>query len=130
MSNLNSDDQLTTRAIVGCAMRVLNTLGNGLHEKPYENALCVEMEAQGIEFEQQPRFPIYYRSVQVGEYVPDLVVQRSVVVDTKTIETIGDLEVGRMLNYLRITGLDLGLIINFKNARLEWRHVWLRDHQR
>ena len=130
MSNLNSDDQVITRPIIGCAMRVINTLGHGLHEKPYENALCVELKTQGIPFEQQPRIPIYYRTVQVGEYVPDLIVERSVVVDTKTIEAIGDVELGRMLNYLRITGLTVGLIINFKRPKLEWRHVWLRDHHR
>lgn len=130
MSNLNSDDQVITRPIIGCAMRVINTLGHGLHEKPYENALCVELKTQGIPFEQQPRFPIYYRTVQVGEYVPDLIVERSVVVDTKTIEAIGGVELGRMLNYLRITGLTVGLIINFKRPKLEWRHVWLRDHHR
>jgi GxxExxY protein len=127
MSNLNSDDQPITRPIVGCAMRVINSMGHGFHEKIYENALCVEMSAQGIPFQQQPRYPIFYRDVQVGEYVPDLVVAESVVVDTKTIERIGDLEVGRMLNYLRCTRLEVGLIINFKRPRLEWRHVWNRE---
>lgn len=111
-------------------MRVINTLGHGLHEKPYENALCLELKAQGIKFEQQPSFPIYYRSEKVGEYVPDLVVMKCVVVDTKTIEKIGDLEVGRMMNYLRITNIEVGLIINFKKPRVEWRHVWMRDHHR
>lgn len=129
MTNLNSDDQEVTRPIVGCAMRVLNSLGHGLHEKPYENALCIEMKASGIGFEQQPRFPIYYRSELIGEYIPDLVVERAVVVETKTIERIGDVEIGRMLNYLRITGLEVGLILNFKRPRLEWRHVWLRQQQ-
>lgn len=129
MANLNSNDHEETRPIVGCAMQVLNTLGHGFHEKVYENALCVEMMAKGIPFEQQPRFPIYYRSVQVGEYIPDLIALSSIVIDTKTIERIGDLEVGRMLNYLRSTGLGIGLIINFKRPHLEWRHVWLRsDH--
>ncbi|MBL7962558.1 MAG: GxxExxY protein [Flavobacteriales bacterium] len=89
MSDLNADDQETTRPIIGRAMRVMNTLGHGFHEKPYENALCVVMRAQGIEFEQQPNFPICYRSVQVGLYVPDLIVQRSIIVDTKTIERMG-----------------------------------------
>ena len=127
MSNLNADDQEATRPIIGCAMRVLNTLGHGFHEKIYENALCVEMKVQGIPFQQQPRFPIHYRDVQVGEYVPDLIAMNSVVLDTKTIEGIGDIEVGRMLNYLRCTHLEVGLIINFKRPRLEWRHVWLRS---
>lgn len=107
-------------------MRVMNTLGHGFHEKIYENALCVEMAAEGIPFQQQTRFPIFYRSVQVGEYVPDLIVLGRIVVDTKTIERIGDQEIGRMLNYLRCTNLEVGLIINFKRPRLEWRHIWLR----
>lgn len=126
MPNLNSDDHEVTRPIIGCAMRVLNELGHGFHEKIYENALCVELRAQGIPYQQQPRFPIYYRRELVGEYVPDVVVREHVVVDTKTIESIGDHEIGRMLNYLRRTRLEVGLIINFKRPRLEWRHVWLR----
>lgn len=52
MANLNSNDHEETRPIVGCAMQVLNTLGHGFHEKVYENALCVEMKAKGIPFEQ------------------------------------------------------------------------------
>lgn len=127
MTNLNADDQPLTRPIIGCSMRVINALGHGFHEKVYENALCVEMAAQGIPFKQQPRYPIRYRGVEVGEYVPDLIVLDEVVVDTKTIESIGDMEIGRMLNYLRCTGLGVGVIINFKRPRLEWRHVWLRD---
>lgn len=126
MSNLNSEEHEVTRPIVGCAMRVLNALGHGFHEKVYENALCVEMGEQAIPFAQQPRYPIYYRSVLVGEYVPDLIAMERIVIDTKTIERIGDLEVGRMLNYLRSAQLEVGLIINFKRPRLEWRHVWLR----
>jgi len=126
--NTNSDDR--TKRIVGCAMTVLNTLGSGLHEKPYENALCIEMRIQGIPFEQQRRFPIHYRTELVGEYVPDLLVLGEVVVDTKTIEAIGDVELGRMINYLRITNMEVGLILNFKRPRLEWRHVWLRPEQR
>lgn len=110
-------------------MTVLNTLGHGFHEKIYENALCVEMKNLGILFRQQPRFPVYYRTVQVGEFVPDLIAFDSVVVDTKTIEAIGDPEVGQMLNYLRCTSLEVGLVINFKRPRLEWRHVWLKNQR-
>ncbi|MCB9169078.1 MAG: GxxExxY protein [Flavobacteriales bacterium] len=130
MTDLNTDHQELTRPIIGCAMTVLNTLGHGFHEKPYENALCVELEAQGIPFRQQPRYPIRYRSIQVGEYVPDLIVMEQIVVDTKTIESISDMEIGRMLNYLRIIGSEVGLLLNFKRPRLEWRHIWLRPHQR
>jgi len=115
--------------LVGCAMDVLNTLGHGLLEKPYENALVVEFDLQGIPYRQQPRFEVVYKQVKVGEYVPDLICFDRVVVDTKTIERIGDHELGQMLNYLRITGLQVGLIVNFKHARLEWKRVVLERNR-
>jgi GxxExxY protein len=114
-----------TRLIIGCAMEVLNTLGHGLLEKPYENALVVEFGLRGIPFRQQPRYDVIYKNVQVGEYVPDLVVYETVVVDAKVIERIGDHEVGQMINYLKITGLRVGLIVNFKYPRLQWKRVVL-----
>jgi len=114
-----------TRRIIGCAMEVLNTLGHGLLEKPYENALVVEFQLQGILYKQQPRFDVVYKGVKVGEYVPDLIVFDKVVVDTKVIEKITDNEIGQVLNYLKITGLKLGLVINFRRARLEWKRIVL-----
>lgn len=112
-----------TEAILGAAMEVLNTLGHGLFEKPYENALCVEFGLRGIPFEQQPRFPVVYKDVRVGEYIPDLIAFRQVVVDAKTIEQITDQELGQMINYLKITGLPVGLILNFKRPRLNWKRI-------
>ncbi|NDY41984.1 GxxExxY protein [Dissulfurirhabdus thermomarina] len=112
-----------TRRIIGCAMEVLNTLGHGLLEKPYENALVVEFQQQGIMCRQQPRFDVIYKGVKVGEYVPDLIVFDKIVVDTKVIDRITDHEIGQMLNYLKITGLPLGLILNFRRARLEWKRI-------
>ena len=111
--------------IVGCAMEVLNVLGHGLYEKPYENALVVEFRLRGIPFRQQPRFPVDYKGVQVGEYVPDLICFEQIVVDTKTVDRLGDHELGQMLNYLKITGLQVGLLLNFKRAKLEWKRVVL-----
>ncbi len=111
--------------IVGCAMEVLNTLGHGLLEKPYENSLAVEFGLQGIQFRQQPKFDVVYKSVIVGEYIPDLICFDQIVVDAKTIDQIGDHELGQMLNYLRITGLRVGIILNFKRAKLEWKRVVL-----
>ena len=87
-----------TFAIIGCAMEVSNEVGAGLHEKPYENALVVEFGLKGIRFDQQRRFPVTYKGVQVGEYVPDLIAESAVVVDAKVIERITDVERGQMLN--------------------------------
>ncbi len=111
--------------VVGCAMEVLNTLGHGLLEKPYENALVVEFGLQGIACQQQRKFDGIYKQVKVGEYVPDLICFGQIVVDTKTIDCIGDHELGQMLNYLKITGLRVGLLLNFKRAKLEWKRVVL-----
>lgn len=111
--------------IVGCAMEVLNTLGHGLLEKPYENALVVEFGLRGIPFTQQPRFDIIYKGVKVGDYVPDLIAFEKVVVDAKTIDHITDVERGQILNYLKITKLKVGLILNFKKPKLEWERLVL-----
>jgi GxxExxY protein len=111
--------------VVGCAMEVLNTLGHGLLEKPYENALVVEFQQKGIPYIQQPRFPVIYKTVNVGEYIPDLVVFDIIIVDTKTIEKIGNNEKAQIINYLKITGLRVGLLLNFKHSKLEWERIVL-----
>jgi GxxExxY protein len=116
--------------IVGAAMEVLNALGHGLHEKPYENALVVEFSLTKIPFEQQRRFPVVYKTVQVSEYVPDLIAHGAIIVDTKVIDRITDHERGQLLNYLRISRLSVGLILNFKRAKLEWERIVLSDHSR
>jgi GxxExxY protein len=111
--------------IVGCAMEVLNTLGHGLLEKPYENALAVEFRLRGLPFQQQPRFPVLYKSVNVGEYVPDLLVFNQIIVDTKVIEKLGNNEKAQIINYLKITGLRVGVLLNFKHAKLDWERIVL-----
>lgn len=109
--------------VVGCAMEVLNELGHGLLEKPYENALVVELGLRDIQVQQQSRYEILYKGVRVGEYIPDLITHGKLVVDTKVVERITNHELGQMLNYLKISGLKVGLILNFKSAKLEWKRV-------
>src|SRR5256712_9861262 len=111
--------------IVGCAIEVLNALGHGLVEKPYENALAVEFGLRKIPFRQQPSFNVLYKGHVVGLFVPDLIAFDSVVVDTKVIDRITDHERGLMLNYLQITGARIGVILNFKHAKLEWERIVL-----
>ena len=111
--------------IVGCAIEVLNTLGHGLIEKPYENGLVVEFGLRNIPFCQQPSFDVLYKGQKVGVFIPDLIAFDSVVVDTKVIERITDHERGLMLNYLRITRLRVGVILNFKHRKLEWERIAL-----
>lgn len=114
-----------TEKIIGFAFEVLNEVGHGLLEKVYENSLTVLFKQNGVAFDQQRRFAVLFRGIEVGEFIPDLIVFGSVIVDTKVIERITDYERGQMLNYLRITKLRVGLILNFKNARLEFERVVL-----
>jgi GxxExxY protein len=126
---MNSNESLILKEevyrVVGCAIEVLNGIGHGLHEKPYENALVVEFRPAGIPYVQQPRYLIVYKGVEVGEYVPDLIAFSAVVVDAKVIEAITDHERGKMINYLRITGHKVGMILNFRRAKLEWERIVL-----
>ncbi len=105
--------------VVGCAMEVLNSLGHGLLEKPYENALIVEFGLRNIPFKQQPSFNVMYKQILVGKFVPDLIVFNQIVVDTKVIDRITNHEQGQILNYLKITGLKVGVILNFRHSKLE-----------
>jgi GxxExxY protein len=116
------DGDLTYR-IIGCGMRVHGELGPGLREKPYENALAIELAEQAIPFAKQPSYPIFYHGNIVGDCQPDFVVAGEVVVDCKSIASIGDDELGQMLNYLRIAKLSIGLILNFRGRQLEFKRV-------
>ena len=119
--------------IVGCAIEVLNTLGHGLVEKPYENALAIEFSLRNVPFRQQPSLNILYKEHQVGLFIPDLIAFGTVVVDTKVIERITDHERGLMLNYLRSQPclLELSLILsepNWSGTDLFHKFVFIRVH--
>ena len=111
--------------IVGAAFEILNEVGHGFHEKPYENALAIEFATREIQIDQQRNYDILYKGQKIGLYVPDLIVFNSVIVDTKVIDHITDLERGQMLNYLRISKLRVGVILNFKHPKLEWERIVL-----
>jgi GxxExxY protein len=114
-----------THAVIGCAFEVLNQLGHGLNEKCYENSLVVEFRLRGIGFSQQRQFEVLYKRERVGLYIPDLIALDQIIVDAKVIDRINDHERGQMLNYLRITKLRVGLILNFKHPHLEWERIVL-----
>jgi GxxExxY protein len=114
-----------TERIIGFAFTVLNEIGHGLNEKVYEKALTVLFKLDGVAYDQQRRFPVLFRGVEVGEFLPDLIAFNSIIVDTKVIDRITDHERGQMLNYFRIAKLRVALLLNFKNPRLEFERVVL-----
>jgi GxxExxY protein len=83
----------------------------------------VEFGLRKVPFDQQRRFDVLYKKVRVGEYIPDLIAFDAVVVDAKVISEITDHERGQMLNYLKITGLRVGVILNFSKPKLEWERI-------
>jgi GxxExxY protein len=112
-----------TKQIIGAAMTVLNGLRPGLDEKLYENALVIELQVQGLTAQQQREFPVYYRGHYIGKLIPDLIVDNKVIVDPKVVTAFTDTHVAQMLGYLNITGLDVALLLNFKEAKLAWKRI-------
>jgi GxxExxY protein len=109
--------------IIGVAMEVLNELKPGLDEKLYERAISIELKRRGHSVSVQTSFPVYYRGELIGNLVPDLIVDNAVIVDPKVASCFTEAHVAQMIGYLNITRLDLALLLNFKNSRLEWKRV-------
>lgn len=112
-----------SRAVIGCAMTVLNALKPGLNEKAYENALVLELQAHRIAVEQQCRYEVRYRGVMVDLLVPDLIVGRRIIVDPKVVEDFNASHIAQMAGYLAVTELRLAMLLNFKHATLQWKRV-------
>jgi len=112
-----------TEDIIGAAMAVLNELRPGLDEKLYENALVIELQERGHSIEQQREYPVRYRGHFIGKLILDLIVDGKVITDPKVVTAFNDTHLAQMLGYLNITGLEVALLLNFKNAKLEWKRV-------
>ncbi|MEY2510295.1 MAG: hypothetical protein QOE26_1058 [Verrucomicrobiota bacterium] len=110
-------------AIIGIAMEVLNDLRPGLDEVLYERATVIELRRRGHTVEVQHSFPVFYRGELIGTLVPDLIVDSAIIVDLKVVKAFTETHVAQLLGYLNITGLELALLLNFKNARLDWKRV-------
>ena len=119
---MNSDVELTQQ-IIGAAYTVLNTLRPGLDEKLYERALIIELAQRDLRTVSQKQFTVHYRGQPIGLFIPDLVVEDRVIVDAKVVSEFQPVHVAQVLGYLRITGLYTGLLLNFKNPRLEIRRL-------
>ena len=110
-------------SIIGAAMTVLNSLKPGLDEKLYERALVIELRKRGHQAESQREFPVFYDGQHIGTLRPDLIIDGLVIVDPKVITAFHETPLAQMIGYLNITGLKLALLLDFKNAKLEWKRV-------
>ena len=119
------DDNLIYRdevyRIVGAAMNVSNILGSGFLEAVYQEALEIEFQDNGIPFESQKRIRISYKGrILEKDYIADFVCFDNIIVEIKAIKQITGIEQAQLINYLKATGLPLGLLMNFGTPKLEW----------
>jgi GxxExxY protein len=112
-----------SRRVIGCALRVANTLGPGFAEKVYENALAYEVRKGGLAVAQQRGVTVWYDGAIVGEYKVDLLVEGALLLELKAVKAVDDVHRAQCLNYLKATGERLCLLINFGMPRLEVRRV-------
>jgi GxxExxY protein len=121
---MNTDGKMLleelTQDIIGAAFDVHNALGCGLLEKVYENALAHELALRRHTVTPQKEFKVTYKGKEVGVYYADLVVDDKVVVEVKSVSTLEDVHRAQILNYLRISGIRVGLLLNFAKPKLKF----------
>jgi GxxExxY protein len=107
--------------IIGMAFSVHNILGPGLLESAYEGAFCVELAKANIPFSRQQVYPLYYKGELVGGYIADLVVDNSIILELKSVQQLTKVMEAQLINYLKLSKLPVGYLINFNSTKLEWK---------
>lgn len=102
-----------TEEVIGVFYKVYNALGYGFLEKVYENALKIKLESVGLEVNQQVPIPVYFEEQRVGEYFADLLVNDCVILEIKTVEKLAPIHEAQLINYLKATEVEVGLLLNF-----------------
>ncbi|MBW2105477.1 MAG: GxxExxY protein [Deltaproteobacteria bacterium] len=114
-----------TYAINGAVFEVNRVLGPGFLEKVYENALLIELKRRGITAKSQVPIRVFYKEKVIGEYFADILVESKVIVELKTVETIDKIHEAQLLNYLKATGIQVGILVNFKHPKAEIKRMVL-----
>lgn len=125
MNQRNEHLNALTEVIIGCAFKVANTLGVGFLEKVYENALVIELRKTGMKVLQQVEYEVLYEGSQVGKYFADLVVNHAVLLELKSIKEFEAIHTATCINYLKVSGLPLCLLINFGKSRVDVKRIML-----
>lgn len=113
-----------TYKVIGCAMKVHNTLGNGFQEVIYQRCLAIELQKEGIDFQREVEQEIYYEGHNVGTRRADFIIDNSIVVELKALIKLEDVHLAQAKNYLTAYNFDIGLLINFGATSLEYKKVF------
>jgi GxxExxY protein len=114
-----------TYKINGAIFEVNRVLGPGFLEKVYENALLKELKLQGLNVVSQAPIKVFYKEECVGEYFADILVEDKVIIELKTVERIEKIHEAQLLNYLKATGIKIGILVNFKKEKAEIKRMVL-----
>ena len=112
-----------TKAILGCCFDVINTLGSGFIESVYRNALVIALNENGLEVSAERGFEVIFRGRKIGIFIPDLIVEKQVIVELKSCEHLTGEHQAQLINYLAVTNLSVGLLANFGKRKLEYKRV-------
>jgi GxxExxY protein len=112
-----------TGKIIGCAMEVHKTLGNGFQEVIYQRALDIEMAGQGLTASREHEMDIFYKGIKIGNRRVDFFVEEKVMVEIKAVKELEDVHLAQAINYLEAYGLEVGLLLNFGNRSLQFKRV-------
>lgn len=120
-----------TQTVLGCAFEVINELGSGFLESVYENALLLALRQQGLAAAKQHPCKVMFRGECVGDFYADMLVEGKVIVELKAVKAIAPEHQAQVINYLNATGIEVGLLINFGNQKLEYkRFTRSKDYQK
>ena len=117
-----------TRKIIGSAMKVHSTLGNGFQEVIYQRAMAIEMEKQGLGFAREMEMSIYYEGIDIGTRRVDFFVENKIMVELKALIKLEDVHLAQAMNYCQAYDLPIGLLINFGSKSLEFKRVYNVNH--
>ena len=112
-----------TRSILGCCFEVMKELGPGFLERIYKNAILITMKEKGLQVEIEKPFEVVFRNKVIGRYRADLVVEKTVIVELKCCESLIREHQAQLFNYLKVSGLPIGLLINFRRRKLEYQRL-------
>jgi len=120
--------EVLTHKIIGCAMKVHSTLGNGFQEVIYQRALAIEFEKQELGFQREMEMTIYYEGIDIGTRRVDFFVEDFVMVELKALIKLEDVHLAQAMNYCQAYNLPIGLLINFGSKSLEFKRVYNVNH--